>query len=271
MQTELAKMNISRTSHSTYPIGYQIDPVSRIKSRSSNTDLGKESQLNPEIKPESSDQQRQISKTGNATTNTGTPSLPGSNPEHEAQTNGVHKPETQAQNTQEQEKQTENTTTANGHALTQAEMQLVEALKQVDSEVRSHEMAHVAAGGRFITSGANFSYKRGPDGKNYAVAGEVGIDTSPVPGDPAATVQKMRQIKNSALAPTNPSSQDLKVASKASSIATKAISELMILTTKEQAQSNEKTVFGDQKTASDSYERVSNMPESEPSTFQIAV
>ncbi len=166
---------------------------------------------------------------------------------------------------------TDNPVTTNAHALTQAEMQLLDELQQADSKVRSHEMAHIAAGGRFITSGANFTYKRGPDGKNYAVAGEVGIDTSPIPGDPQATIQKMRQIKSSALAPANPSAQDLKVASKASSLASKAMSELMILTAKDQAQANEKTAFGNLQNASDSYTKVNELPDSDATTFQIAV
>ncbi len=170
-----------------------------------------------------------------------------------------------------EQSRTDNQITAGNHTLTQAEMQLLDELQQVDSKVRSHEMAHIAAGGRFITSGANFTYKRGPDGKNYAVAGEVSIDTSPIPGDPQATIQKMRQIKSSALAPANPSSQDLKVASKASSLASKAMSELMIQTAKDQAQSNEKTAFGNLQNASDSYTKINDLPDDSATTFQIAV
>ena len=59
-------------------------------------------------------------------------------------------------------------------------------------------MAHITAGGRYITSGANFTYKRGPDGRSYAVGGEISIDTAPIPGDPQATIQKMRQVKSAA-------------------------------------------------------------------------
>lgn len=167
--------------------------------------------------------------------------------------------------------QNPNATSINGQVLTNAEMRLVEQLQQVDREVRSHEMAHIAAGGRYITSGANFSYQRGPDGKNYAVGGEVSIDTAPIPGDPEATIQKMRQIKSSALAPASPSSQDLKVAAKASTITSQALSELMILNAKQQAESNEESVFGNLKNASDTYAKVNNLPENDTSSFQIAV
>ena len=158
----------------------------------------------------------------------------------------------------------------NGQELTQSEVQLLDELEQIDTEVRRHEMAHVTAGGRYITSGANFTYKRGPDGKNYAVGGEVSIDTSPVPGDPKATLQKMRQVKSAALAPANPSSQDIKVASKATQAASKALSDLMILQAKDQAASNENKAFGGLQEASDSYEKVNNLPENEPSSFKIA-
>lgn len=164
-----------------------------------------------------------------------------------------------------------NTPVDTGVQLSQAELQLVEELGQVDNEVRRHEMAHIAVGGRYITSGANFTYTRGPDGKNYVVGGEVGIDTSPVPGDPEATIRKMRQIKSAALAPANPSSQDLKIASNATSAGSKALSDLMVLQAKEQADSNENEAFGNVKKAAASYETIDNLPEEETSTFQIAV
>ncbi len=159
----------------------------------------------------------------------------------------------------------------NGRELDQNELRQVEALKKIDTEVRQHEMAHVAAGGRYITSGANFSYEKGPDGKNYAVGGEVSIDTAPIPGDPEATIRKMRQVKNAALAPASPSSQDLKVASKATSAASKALSELMMLQAKQQASANENQAFGDMKNATDSYETVGSLPEGETSSFKLAV
>ncbi|MDX2441830.1 MAG: putative metalloprotease CJM1_0395 family protein [Desulfobacterales bacterium] len=155
--------------------------------------------------------------------------------------------------------------------LTQAELQLIMELEQIDTEVRNHEMAHIAAGGSLITSGASFTYKRGPDGNNYAVAGEVGIDTSEIPGDPKATAQKMRQVKSAALAPANPSAQDLKVASKAAALAAKASSELTMLQAKQQAETNEAKAFGNIKQASDSYIKVNNLPENETRTFNLAV
>lgn len=162
-----------------------------------------------------------------------------------------------------------NTGTADSQALTAEETRLLKELKQIDASVRQHEMAHVAAGGPYITSGAVFSYQRGPDGNNYAVAGEVSIDTSPVPGDPQATLRKMRQIKNSALAPSDPSPQDLKVASKATSAAAKALSELMVLQTKERLDADESPHSKGVEEAADSYETVRALPEENTTSFQV--
>lgn len=142
---------------------------------------------------------------------------------------------------QEQEKTTEPDAASE---LTQEEKLLVEELSKVDAEVRAHEMAHIAAGGELITSGATFSYQQGPDGKNYAVGGEVSIDTSAEPGDPEATLIKMRRVRAAALAPADPSSQDLKVASNAASQAAKAMAEITQLYAEEQATQMEDTVSG---------------------------
>ncbi|WP_178862075.1 putative metalloprotease CJM1_0395 family protein [Thiomicrorhabdus cannonii] len=100
--------------------------------------------------------------------------------------------------------------------------QVINQLKARDSEVKAHEMAHLAAAGGFATSGASFVYQTGPDGKRYAIGGEVGIDTSAVPGDPQATLQKAMIIQRAALAPAEPSSQDLKVAGLAMQMAAQA-------------------------------------------------
>lgn len=108
-------------------------------------------------------------------------------------------------------------------------------LAQVDRAVRAHEAAHMAAGGGLVRGGAAFSYQRGPDGKNYAVGGEVSIDTSPVPDNPSATLQKAQQIKAAALAPADPSPQDRKVAAQASAMVLKASADLA-----KKAQGNER-------------------------------
>lgn len=142
-------------------------------------------------------------------------------------------------------------------SLSEEEIKLLEELKNADREVRQHEMAHIAAGGRYVTSGAKLEYQRGPDGQNYAVAGEVSIDTSAIPGDPRATAEKMRVIQQAALAPASPSSQDRKVAARAASAATKAMAELMTLQAQERAASVVSNSAETGTTVSNAYARAS--------------
>lgn len=98
---------------------------------------------------------------------------------------------------------------------TSREYRELQELKKRDREVRQHEQAHVAAGGAHVKGGPSFEYNRGPDGKLYAVGGEVQIDTSPIPGDPAATIRKLEVVQRAASAPAEPSSQDRAVAAQA--------------------------------------------------------
>ena len=106
-----------------------------------------------------------------------------------------------------------------------AKTRQVDKLKQRDTEVRQHEQAHLAAAGPYARGGPTFEYQTGPDGKRYAVGGEVQIDTSPVEGDPQATIQKMQAVRAAALAPAEPSAQDRSVAAKAAAEIQKARAE----------------------------------------------
>jgi hypothetical protein len=58
------------------------------------------------------------------------------------------------------------------------------------------------------------------------VGGEVSIDTSPVAGNPEATIAKAHQIEAAALAPADPSGQDHSVATQAQAMAAAAEAEL---------------------------------------------
>ncbi|MDZ4262669.1 MAG: putative metalloprotease CJM1_0395 family protein [Pseudomonadota bacterium] len=111
--------------------------------------------------------------------------------------------------------------------LSKEDQQQIDKLQQRDREVRAHEAAHKAAAGQYATSAASFDYQRGPDGRLYASGGEVGIDTSPVTDNPEATVQKANQVRAAALAPAQPSGQDMAVASAAAMMATAARGEIM--------------------------------------------
>ncbi len=99
-------------------------------------------------------------------------------------------------------------------------------LAQRDREVRAHEQAHVMAAGPYARGGPTYTFQRGPDGRLYAVGGEVAIDTAPVAGDPEATLRKAQQVKAAALAPPEPSSQDRAVASAAARMASAAQAEI---------------------------------------------
>ncbi|MDR1854306.1 MAG: hypothetical protein LBR05_05310 [Azoarcus sp.] len=105
--------------------------------------------------------------------------------------------------------------------LSEEDLRRVEKLKTTDRKVRAHEAAHMAAGGGMITHGATYTYETGPDGKKYAVAGEVGIDTSKG-RTPEETLQRAQQIRAAALAPADPSGQDRRVAAEASQMAAEA-------------------------------------------------
>lgn len=112
------------------------------------------------------------------------------------------------------------------HELTPKEEKEVRGLKQRDAEVRRHEQAHKAAAGSYAKGGPNYEYVTGPDGKRYAVGGEVQIDTSKVSDDPEATIKKAQTIRRAALAPQDPSSQDRSVAAEASRMESDARQEL---------------------------------------------
>ena len=111
-------------------------------------------------------------------------------------------------------------------ALNDAGAREVQQLAQRDQEVRAHEQAHLSAAGSRATSGASFTYTEGPDGKRYATGGEVSVNTSPVQGDPEATLRVAELIQRAALAPAEPSAQDRQVAVAAGAMAQVASAEI---------------------------------------------
>ncbi|MDU0353244.1 putative metalloprotease CJM1_0395 family protein [Paraglaciecola aquimarina] len=101
-----------------------------------------------------------------------------------------------------------------------AEQEQIRELKQRDLEVRAHEQAHASTGGQYSGS-PQYEFTKGPDGKNYATSGEVSIDVSKA-STPEETIRKAQQVKAAALAPLEPSPQDLRVANEATQMATEA-------------------------------------------------
>jgi len=112
-----------------------------------------------------------------------------------------------------------------GGGLTLEEQRQVASLQQIDRNVRAHEQAHISAGRGVVTGSVNFSYTYGPDGKQYAVGGEVGIDTS-AEKKPEANIDKGIRIQAAALAPRDPSAQDYRVAAIGSQLETQGRTDL---------------------------------------------
>lgn len=114
---------------------------------------------------------------------------------------------------------------AQSRQLSAEDQKQVEKLKARDREVRQHEQAHLAASGGLATSGASFTYQKGPDGVSYAVGGEVSIDTSSG-STPEETIRRAQTIRAAATAPADPSGQDRAVAAQAAKMEMQARIEL---------------------------------------------
>lgn len=115
----------------------------------------------------------------------------------------------------------QNKTNNSPENLSQDEKRVVKELGVRDSEVKSHEAAHQAAGGG-MTGAASYTYQQGPDGKMYAIGGEVSI-SAPSGSTPEETIKNARQIAAAAMAAGDPSPQDFSVASSAKVMEMKAI------------------------------------------------
>ena len=97
--------------------------------------------------------------------------------------------------------------------LTPEQQQVVRRLEARDTDVRAHEAAHQAAA-KGLGGAASFSYDTGPDGKRYAVGGEVPVELK-AGRTPEETISNAQTVRSAALAPADPSSQDLAVAAQA--------------------------------------------------------
>lgn len=113
----------------------------------------------------------------------------------------------------------------NGGTLSAAEQASIRALKSRDQEVRQHEQAHLSAAGSLARSAAGFTMQTGPDGKRYAIGGEVQIDVSPGQ-TPEETLIKARIILAAALAPAEPSGPDRNIATRARAMEMQAHAEI---------------------------------------------
>lgn len=136
--------------------------------------------------------------------------------------------------------------------LSLEEQRIVTELQAADTNVRAHEAAHMAAGGG-LTSPASYTYERGPDNKMYAVAGEVGISTGEG-NTPQESLNKAQTIRRAALAPADPSPQDLKVAAQAASMEMSARAQIM----QEKMAQNSQNTNNSNETSGDAVNSVEN-------------
>jgi hypothetical protein len=111
-----------------------------------------------------------------------------------------------------------------GDELTPEERAQVAELQARDGEVRAHEAAHQGAGGG-LAGAASFTFQVGPDGRSYAVGGEVPIRIQSG-RTPEETIRNAQKVRAAALAPAEPSAADLSVAATASELEAAARLEL---------------------------------------------
>ena len=113
--------------------------------------------------------------------------------------------------------------TGSSDELSQDEKRLVLDLQSRDAEVRAHESAHKSGGAS--TGAASYTYQQGPDGKMYAIGGEVSVSFK-TGSTPQETIANAQAVIASALAPADPSGQDMAVASSAMVMLMKAQQQL---------------------------------------------
>ena len=117
--------------------------------------------------------------------------------------------------------------------------QAIQQLKRIEQKVIAHELAHKSVGGELAGS-IRYKYKTGPDGKRYIVGGEVPIQVKKGK-TPEETIKISQKIKAAALAPADPSPQDLRVASRATALEMQARAELYKKQLEEGSSSDEKS------------------------------
>jgi hypothetical protein len=98
--------------------------------------------------------------------------------------------------------------------------QQIKELEKIQNDVIAHEAAHKAAAGSF-GGPVSYTYTTGPDGKKYITGGEVPIST-PSTNDPEEALRNSSQVMRAALAPGDPSGQDIAVAASAAQMAASA-------------------------------------------------
>jgi hypothetical protein len=156
----------------------------------------------------------------------------------------------------------------------QIQQQEIQELSARDREVRNHERAHAAVGGQYAGA-PRYQYERGPDGVNYAVAGEVPISTGAISGNPQATIEKAQVIRRAALAPAEPSPQDRRIAAEATQMESQARVELAELQREKRIEASDsqganENVAGDSASQIEASPSVANASVEETTNQQVA-
>lgn len=224
---------ISVYSAYTSPIGsvYDTNPVSKINEKQE-TVAATSSSMNDDINDEAiiSDEAKNLwakdlltkGQMSNASTDTKTTT--------EAKT---------TTDTQNKNKSPKNEV-VNKKELTAEQQQEVQKLKLIDAEVKAHEQAHLAAAAGISASAPSYTYQEGPDGKKYAVGGEVSVSFSKG-NNPEENISKAETMRAAALAPADPSSQDMAVAQQAEQIIAEAQQQIAQQKQEEASKSNSET------------------------------
>ena len=93
--------------------------------------------------------------------------------------------------------------------------QEIRQLQLTEQEVIKHEQAHKSVGGS-VTGPVSYTYTEGPDDQRYIDGGEVSINAKEG-STPEETLSILERVRAAALAPADPSPQDLRVAASAAS------------------------------------------------------
>ena len=125
----------------------------------------------------------------------------------------------------QQSAETEQQESKDPRQLTEADLARIRQLTLTDTQTRLNEEAHVRVGGQYASSPA-YDFETGPDNRQYAVSGEVTFNSTPIAGNPEATIRKLAVVKRAALAPAEPSPKDRAVATKATQGITQAQAQL---------------------------------------------
>lgn len=91
--------------------------------------------------------------------------------------------------------------------------QEIKDLMTTEREVVAHEQAHKAVGAG-VTGPISYTQEQGPDDQLYITGGEVSIQAPPT-NSLDEKLQVLEKVRQAALAPANPSPQDLRVAASA--------------------------------------------------------